>query len=115
VLANRNRLAGTAQTTLPVHDTLDHFLGHVALAGWERLRTQLVQRLLRRKALDAARLLGRPVLLLDATGVGSFPRRHCPDCLTQRRGPRALYYHPVLEAKLLGPAGVVVSLGSEFI
>ena len=26
VLANLNRLAETAQETLPVHDTLDHFL-----------------------------------------------------------------------------------------
>jgi len=54
-LANRNRLAETTQTTRPVHDTLDHFSGQVELAGWERLRTQLVQRLLRRKVLDAAR------------------------------------------------------------
>jgi hypothetical protein len=115
VLAKLNRLAQTEQATLPVHDTLDYFVGHVALAGWERLRTQFVQRLLRMKALDAARLLGRPVLLLDASGVLCFPQRHCPHCLTQRQGKRTLYYHPVLEAKLLGPAGVVLSLGSEFI
>jgi hypothetical protein len=115
VLANLNRLADTAQTTLPVHDTLDHFLDHVALAGWEKLRTQMVQRLLRMKALDAARLLGHPVLLIDATGLLCFPRQHCPHCLTQRHGPRTLYFHHVLEAKLLGPGGVVVSLGSEFI
>jgi hypothetical protein len=115
VLDNLNRLADTHQTTLPVHDTLDHFLGHVALAGWERLRTQMVQRLLRMKALDAARLLGRPVLLIDATGLLCFHRRHCPHCLVQRHGKQTLYLHHVLEAKLLGPAGVVVSLGSEFI
>jgi hypothetical protein len=115
VLANLNRLAETTQTTLPVHDTLDHFVGHVAQAGWERLRTQMVQRLLRMKALDAARLLGLPVLLIDATGLLCFPRRHCPDCLVQRHGSQTLYLHHVLEAKLLGPAGVVISLDSEFI
>jgi hypothetical protein len=115
VLANLNRLAQTEQTTLPVHDTLDYFLGGVALAGWERLRRQMVQRLVRMKALDAARLLGQPVLLIDATGLICFHRRHCPHCLTQRRGQQTLYLHHVLEAKLLGPAGVVVSLGSEFI
>jgi hypothetical protein len=116
VLANLNRLAQAGQTTLPVHDTLDHFVGHVPLAGWERLRTRMVQRLLRRKALDAARLLGRPVLLIDATGLICFHRRHCPYCLVQRHGKQTLYapMH-VLEAKLLGPAGVVVSLDSEFI
>jgi hypothetical protein len=115
VLANLNRLAQARQTSLPVHDTLDHFLGHTTLAGWERLRTQVVQRLLRMKALDAARLLGRPVLLIDATGLVCFHRRHCPHCLRQRHGRQALYLHQVLEAKLLGPGGVVVSLGSEFI
>jgi hypothetical protein len=115
VLANFNRLAQTQQTTLPVHDTLDHFVGHVPLAGWERLRTQMVQRLVRMKSLDAARLLGLPVLLIDATGLICFHRRHCPHCLVQRHGERTLYLHHVLEAKLLGPGGVVVSLGSEFI
>jgi hypothetical protein len=115
VLANLNRLAETDQTTLPVHDTLDHFLGHVALSGWQRLRRQMVQRLVRMKALDAARLLGQPVLLLDATGLICFRKRHCPHCLVQRHGNVTLYLHHVLEAKLLGPGGVVVSLGSEFI
>jgi hypothetical protein len=115
VLANLNRLAETQQTTLPVHDTLDHFVGHVKLAGWEGLRTRCVRRLLRMKALDAARLLGQPVLLIDATGLICFHRRHCPYCLVQRHGKQTLYLHHVLEAKLLGPGGVVVSLGSEFI
>jgi hypothetical protein len=81
VLANLNRLAETAQTTLPVHDTLDHFLGHVPLSAWEWLRTQMVRRLVRMKALDAARLLGQLVLLIDATGLICFHRRHCPHCL----------------------------------
>ena len=115
VLANLNRLAQTTQTTLPVHDTLDDFLGRVPLAGWERLRTQMVRRLVRMKALDAARLLGRPVLLIDGTGLICFHRRHCPYCLVQRHGEQTLFMHHVLEAKLLGPAGVVISLGSEFI
>jgi hypothetical protein len=115
VLANLNRLAQTEQATLPVHDTLDHFVGHVKLAGWERLRTHMAQRLLRMKALDAARLSGRPVLLIDATGLLCFHRRHCAHCLVQRHGQQTLYLHQVLEAKLLGPAGVVVSLGSAFI
>jgi hypothetical protein len=115
VLTNLNRLAQTELTSLPVHDTLDHFLGHVPTAGWERLRRLLVQRLLRMKALDAARLCGHPVLLLDATGLLCFHRRHCEHCLVQRRDTVTLYLHHVLEAKLLGPAGVVVSLGSEFI
>jgi len=115
VLDNLNRLAETTQTTLPVHDTLDHFVGHVQQDGWERLRTQLVQRLLRMKALDPARLQGYFVLVIDATGLICFHRRHCQHCLVQRHGKQTLYLHQVLEAKLLGPDGVVVSVDSEFI
>jgi hypothetical protein len=115
VLNNLNRLAETEQTTLPVHDTLDHFVGHVSLSGWEKLRTQCVQRLLRMKVLDSARVQGYPILLLDATGLLCFHRRHCDHCLVQRHGQQTLYLHQVLEAKLLGPAGVVISLDTEFI
>ncbi len=115
VLANLNRLAETDLETLPVHDTLDHFLDHSKLSGWETLRYQMVQRLVRMKALDAARCLGRPVLLLDATGWIAFRERHCDHCLVYRHKTHTRYLHQVLEAKLLGPAGVVISLGSEFI
>jgi hypothetical protein len=115
VLPNLNRLAQTKVASRPVHDTLDYFLGGVALQGWTQLRYQLVQRLVRMKALDAARLLGKPVLLLDATGLICFHRRHCPHGLVQRHGQHTLYLHHVLEAKRLGPAGVVLSLDSEFI
>jgi hypothetical protein len=115
VLTNLNHLAGTAHTTRPVNDTLDHFLEHVGAKPLASLRTQMVRRLIRMKALDAARLLGDLVLLVDATGLLCWRRRHCPHCLVQQHEHTTLYLHQVLEAKVLGPAGVVVSVGSEFI
>jgi hypothetical protein len=115
VLDNLNRLAGTAQTTRPVHDTLDYFLGHVAADAWAALRRQMARRLIRMRVLDPARLLGCLVLLVDGTGLLCWRKRHCEHCLTQRHEHTTLYLHKVLEAKLLGPAGVVVSVGSEFI
>jgi hypothetical protein len=115
VLDNFNRLANTQQQTRPVHDTLDHFLEHVPVASWSQLRTKMVRRLCRMKALDPARLLGHLVLLVDGTGLLCWHRRHCPHCLVQKHQNTTLYLHNVLEAKILGPAGVVVSVGSEFI
>jgi hypothetical protein len=115
VLTNLNRLAGTQHTTRPVHGTLDHFLEHVRAIALAAVRTQLVRRLIRMKVLDSARLLGDLVLLVDATGLLCWQRRHCPHCLVQQHEHTTLYLHQVLEAKLLGPAGVVVSVGSEFI
>jgi hypothetical protein len=115
VLENLNRLAGTQHTTRPVHDTLDHFLEHCPAEAFARLRTQMVQRLLRMKVLDPARLLGHIVLLMDGSGLLCWGRPHCDQCLVQRRENTTLYMHQVLEAKFLGPAGVVLSVGSEFI
>jgi hypothetical protein len=114
-LANLNRLAGTKQESLPVHDTLDHFLDHVAWPAFHRVRWQMAQRLLRMRALEDARLLGRYVVPVDGSGLYTFHERHCDTCLERKHKSGTLYHHQVLEAKLLGPAGVVISIGTEFI
>jgi hypothetical protein len=54
-------------------------------------------------------------VLLDATGHLRFHQRHCEHCLVRQHGSCTLYLHQVLEAKLLGPADVVASLGTTFI
>jgi hypothetical protein len=115
VLNNLNRLAGTRQGTRPVHNTLNYFLGRIGSAAVAGLLGLLVNRLIRMKALDAARLQGRFVILIDGSGLFLFHRRHCPHCLTQSHGEATLYLHQVLEAKLLGPAGMVFSIATEFI
>jgi hypothetical protein len=115
VLRNLNRLAETNQTTRPVHDTLDHYLEHTTVTGIERLRTHLDQRLLRMKVLDPARVLGYVPMITDGTGHLCFGKKHCDRCLRQRHGHHTLYLHPVLEAKFLGPDGLVCSVGSAFI
>jgi hypothetical protein len=115
VLANLNRLAGTAQQGRPVNQTLEYFLRGTGAAPIAGLRQRMVQRLIRMKALDEARLEGRFVILIDGSGFLVFRSRHCDHCLTQRQGETTLYMHQVLEAKLLGPAGTVVSIATEFI
>jgi hypothetical protein len=115
VLDHLNRLACTEQTTRPVHDTLDHCVGHSAPAGCAAWRTKMVRRLARRRVLDPARLLGDLVLVVDGTGLLCWHRRPCDHCLSQRHEKTPLYLHKVLEAKVLGPAGVGLSVGSAFI
>jgi hypothetical protein len=115
VLTNLNRLAKTKQTTRPVHDTLDYFVGRTGSAPYAWLRGCLVQRLIRMKTLDAARLQGRFVVALDATGHLVFRDKHCPRCLEYRQATHTVYLHQVLEAKLLGPADTVLSMATEFI
>jgi len=114
-IENLNRLAGCDMET-PAHgDTLDHFLGHVPTGEYPRLRRWMVQRLIRMKALDFARLFGHFLLVIDGTGQFYFSRRHCPHCLTKTVHGKTQYYHHVLEAKLVTPSGLAISVGSEFI
>lgn len=116
ILTNLNRLAKTKQDTRPVNQTLHHFLGHSGVAPYAKLRRQMMQRLIRSKALDAARLQGCFVTALDATGHLTFGQQHCAHCLEQHHASgQVTYSHQVLEAKLLGPADLVLSLATEFI
>lgn len=115
VLPNLNRLAGTQQERLPVDGTLDHFLGHLGSSPLAWLRTQMIRRLIRMKALDDARLQGHFVVAVDGSGWMCFRTRHCDRCLTQKHGDTVVYLHLILEAKLVGPAGTALSIGTEFI
>ena len=114
-LANLNRLSGCNQDTLAHDGTLNHFLGHVPVAALERLRVAMVRRLIRMKALNDGRLFGHFLVVLDGTGQLYFRKRHCPHCLTKTVDGKTQYYHHVLDAKLVTPEGLAISIGSEFI
>jgi hypothetical protein len=115
VLANLNRLAQTEQDTIPCNDTLDDYLAGVNSDPIAGLRGRMIDRLIRMRVLDSARVQGRLVLCMDGSGYLVFRWQHCEHCLSQQAGNHTLYGHKVLEAKLLGPAETVLSLGSEFI
>lgn len=114
-LANLNRLSGCDQGKLAHHDTLNHFLGHVHPAEVSRLRRQTVHRAIRMKIFDYARLFGHFVIALDGTGEYVFDQPHCDHCLTRTRDGKTQYFHYVLEAKLVTPDGLAISVGTEFI
>jgi hypothetical protein len=114
-LKNLNRLSGCAQQKIAHHDTLNHFLGHVHPAEFAGLRRKMVFRLLRMKVLDAGRLMGHFLIVLDGTGQLQFREPHCPHCLEETVNGTTYYYHNVLEAKLVTPEGLALSVGSEFI
>ncbi len=115
VLDNVNRLAQTQQTTLPVNKTLSHFLGHVGSPALAQLRTDCVRQLIRNKVLDSIRLQGCFPLVIDGSGFLSFKEQHCPYCLVHRPETHTVYLHPVLEAKIVDPRGLALSVASEFI
>ncbi len=103
--------------SIPHGDTLNY--------GYRRLQVEQVQEvvcrnmetLIRKKGLYRFRLLGVYFLVaIDGTGVLTFRRRHCPQCLTKTlHTGETIYYHPVLEAKLVTSTGFAFSLMTEFI
>ena len=114
-LENLNRLAGCRQDRVPHGDTLNYFVGRLAPGEFHSLRRCMVNRLIRMKVLDGDRLLGRFLVVIDGTGQLTFRHRHCPHCLERTAGGQTLYYHHVLEAKLVTPDGLAISIGTEFI
>ena len=56
------------------------------------------------------------MVAIDATGIATFDHKHCDHCLTKTsRSGVVRYFHYVLEAKLVTPSGLAISLASEFI
>jgi hypothetical protein len=115
VLDNLNRLAQTEQDSIPCNDTLDDYLAGIGTGPIAPVRASLIDRLIRMRVLDSARVQGRLVAGMDGSGYLVFRWKHCAHCLTQQAGEHTLYCHKVLEAKILGPAQTVLSLGTEFI
>jgi hypothetical protein len=100
----------------PHGDTLNVTFGRLDPDQGQTVVTNLARTLIRKKVLDPYRLLGRYfVVAVDGTGRLTFPERHCPHCLTMTHHDQTTYYHPVLEAKLVCPNGLVISLLTEFI
>lgn len=114
-LENLNRLAGCRQDRVPHGDTLNYFLGRLAPGELAGLRRRMVNRLIRMKVLDGGRLRGHFLVVIDGTGQLHSRRRHCPHCLERTVGGATQYYHHVLEAKLVTPEGLAISIGTAFI
>jgi hypothetical protein len=80
-----------------------------------KLRRQMLHRLIRMKVLDDARLFGHFLVAVDGTGQLHFRQRHCAHCLTTTVDGKTQYFHHVLEAKLVTPGGLALSIGTAFI
>lgn len=114
--ANVARLAGLPPGGMAHADTWGKWLRRIPWRWFSQLRQSMVLRLIRMKALDGFRLHGRFLIAVDATGVLAFHHRHCPRCLTQKlSNGQTLFFHPVLEAKLVTSNGLALSVASVFI
>lgn len=106
---------------MPHYDTLNYYLERLSPESLSELRRKMVTGLIRGKQFNRNRLLGKYWrVILDGTGLFCFKEKHCENCLcTERRTDdgkkEKLYYHKVLEAKIVLGDSIVISLGTEFI
>ena len=115
-VANLNALAETSVQTAPHDDTIVYYLGPLSPEPFEALPPAALERLIRMKALDRWRLFGAHLVAVDATGQYFYRERHCPYCLTQKApSGETLYFHNLLEAKLVTANGFAFSIATAFI
>lgn len=115
LLQNLNRLASTEAFDLLHGDTLNDYLIQLPPEHLESLPQRMAQRLIRMRVLEYSRLHDRYQIVIDATGLWSWNARHCDACLHQTQNGVTTYYHLALEAKLITPDGMALSVCTEFI
>ena len=102
--------------TIPHGDTLNYCFKKVDPDEIQGSVSDMVDTLIRKKVLDRWRLFGHFLIAIDGTGMLTFRERHCEHCLTKKlSNGETLYYHPVLEAKLVTANGFAFSIMTEFI
>jgi hypothetical protein len=101
---------------VPHGDTLNYGFQRLQPEQLQEVVCRLVEILIRKKVLYRWRLFDNFMVAIDGTGMLTFRERHCPYCLTRKlKSGETVYYHPVLEAKLVMANGFAFSILTEFI
>lgn len=101
---------------VPHGDTMNDVFINLRIDAAQEIVSGMTETLIDKKVLYPHRLFERYyVVAVDATGMLTYGYRHCPYCLSKKHKDKTLYYHHVLEAKIVTPTGMVFSLMSEFI
>ena len=102
--------------TCPHGDTANVLFSRLPSDEAQEVVCYMIESLIRKKMLYPFRLLDRYFMIaIDGTGRIVFRKRHCEHCLTRTSHGKTIYYHPVLEAKLVTSNGFAFSIMTEFI
>lgn len=109
IMSGRQRL-----DKMPHYDTLNDYLEKLSPDCPADIRKKMVTSLIRGKQFGRGRLLGKYWrVILDGTGLFYFKEKHCGNCLcttkkTEEGKTVKMYYHKVLEAKIVLSAGIPI-------
>jgi len=117
-VSHLNQVCKTEIPTAAHGDTLNNLLCKLPIEALESILKKMVVRLIRSRVFESYRLLNKYYLVaIDGTGLHSYNKSHCANCLTfnSKKTGKTRYQHHVLEAKLITPTGMALSIATEFI
>ncbi len=102
---------------VPHGDTVNYAYQRMKVEEVQEIVCRMMEKLMEAEEMRKWRLCDIYYLIaIDGTGVLTYSERHCDYCLTRKlNNGTTLYYHPVLEAKLVTANGYAMSLMTEFI
>lgn len=101
---------------LPHMDTVDDVFRLLNSNELETLKADFVRLLIKNKVFQKFKFFPNQYLIaIDGTGVVSFDYQHCENCLSKKYEKKTVYFHPVLEAKMVFSNGLSISIASEWI
>jgi hypothetical protein len=106
---------------LPHYVTVNECLAKLNNCELEKIRKEMIYSIIRKKSFDNGRFLDKYwLIIVDATQLFSFKERHCEHCTTKTynkgtKKEKTLYFHEVLEAKIVFGDDLVLSIATEFI
>jgi hypothetical protein len=113
-LALLSRQHGLEFTADP--DTLAYYAAHLPVSALEELLAGITVRLIRMKALDPFRLYGYFTVAIDGSQVCTFDHEPWPGCPHRKLSNGNLqYFAYVLDAKLVTPCGMALTLATEML
>lgn len=107
---------------IPHMDSITLVFKEMPIVELEKLKLTLVKQLMEKKVFDKWRFEAKVIVAIDATGLVNFKEKHCDKCLfriykanEKRKVEKIVYFHNVLEAKLVTKNGFSISLCTEWI
>ncbi|MFC1453120.1 hypothetical protein ACFLSJ_07255, partial [Verrucomicrobiota bacterium] len=116
-MQNLAKLSGqNGLDTVADPDTLAYYAEHVPVPPVEKLLAWITARLIRIKALDPFRLLEYFPVAIDGSQICLFEQQPWPGCPHRElSNAQVQYFAYVLDAKLVTPCGMALSLATEML
>lgn len=119
-IQNISAFVGNENAELPHYVTLNYFLKQLQTGELQKVRKDILYRLIRRKTFDAAKFHGKWKIIVDATWLQTYQEQQDAYCMCREYKredgmKKCLWYRMALEAKIVLGENLIVSFDTEFI